>query len=292
MEFDLETSLELTKIIGSIIFDDLSSLLLHMFLGTVIGVLVAYLVYRLIKAKSWHNRSSNISKPKKVLFYLLRITFYLSIIGLSASIGLVIGSNKIVVKEVTKLVDEGVDYVKTNYFEDLDNVQELFSLADIVYSSGYEVNEFNHKIADVVVDQLVKEKKMSFLTGYLAKTQSGEFAKQLEELEKGMLIMGVAYGLKHIGAEELIEDGLLDEERIEKAFYAWLHTDEDASLGSMNEFMTTQICRQIKPLTFSIWLPAILITSLFILTNLIEIGIYYFRRRPQEEDIIDERAQL
>jgi len=121
---------------------------------------------------------------------------------------------------------------------------------------------------------MVKENQIGFLQAYLMKTQSGQFAEQLEELERGMLVLLVGLGLEQIGAEEL-----MDEERIDDAFYAWLHTDKDASLGSINTFLSKQIGNQLKPIVAGIWLPFLLISALFIIINAIELAIHYYRKK-------------
>jgi hypothetical protein len=287
INLDTQTTLELSKIIAQYLLQDISTLLVHLVIGIALGFLTSYLAYKLLKSKKWFKRVTD-SVPKKLSYLLLRITFYLGIIGTTSFIGLIMGSNKIIDKEITTLVDQGINYYKENYFKDMKSVEELFEVADLIYSSGYEVNEFNHKIAAAVVDQLVEEKELNFLHGYMLKTRSGDFTEQLEELERGMLLLIVGLGLEKIGAEELLE-----EDRLDKVFYSWLHSDQDASLGTVNHFVSSQIANQIKPIVIGIWLPFLLISLFFILFNIAETAIYFHSKKykkrleyPPSEEVI------
>ena len=114
MELDLKTSLQISKFIGGIVLDDFWTLLVHLLMGMLIGTVIAFLIYRLIKSKGWFKRTIA-SSTKRFFLWIFRASFYLSLIGLSSTIALVIGSNKIVQKEITNLVDEGLSYCQTNY---------------------------------------------------------------------------------------------------------------------------------------------------------------------------------
>jgi hypothetical protein len=237
MKFDLATSLELTKIIGSFLFDNIATLLIHLFVGIIIGTVIAYLILRLFKAKGWLKRTI-LSKTKRVLFYVLKVAFFLAFIGLSSSIALIIASNKIVKKEVTHIVDEGIDYCKVNYFNDFESVEEIFAFSDVIYSKGGEVNEMNPLVAETMVDEISKKQGLGFLGSYLLKGPENEMVAQLEEYERAIVLILVTMSLEKIGAGNLLEPDQIDE-----AFYAWLHSDSQDGLGSINTFMSTQMAQ-------------------------------------------------
>ena len=275
MEFDLQSSLQITKLIGGIIWDDIWILFLYLLGGLLIGTVLAIVLWRIIKIKQWFKREI-VSKPKRFFLGLFRLTFYLSTIGLSATIALVIGSNRIVEKEVTKLVDEGIDYCQSNYFSDFETIESAFALTDQIYAAGYDVNQANHKVSEAVVDMISEEYGLGFIGSYLFAAPKHEMVKEIEDWERQALALGITYGLEKIGAGDIVEP-----EDIDKAFYAWLNNDKGEGLGSMNTFMSKQICIQVKPLVFSIWLPFLIIFSLFVVANLVEVGIFYFRKNKR-----------
>lgn len=275
MKLDPQTTIELTKIIGGLLLDHLASLLLYLVIGFILGAFIAYLTFRWIRAKAWFKRTTQ-SSTKRTLLFLFRSAFYLSIIGLSSTIGLAIGSNRIVEKEVSHLVMESTDYCKTNFFNDYESVQSLFHISNAIYANGHQLNEINHKIAEAVANE-VSQKQGLGLFGFLLNASQSDMTKQIEELEIGFVTLLVATGLNKIGAEELIEP-----DQIDKAFYAWIHSDKESSLGSLNEFMSTQICRQVKPLVFSIWLPFIAFCTLFILANCFETAWYFYQQNKEK----------
>lgn len=281
MKLDTQASIELSKIIAKYLLQDITTLLEYLAGGTLIGILLVYVLYRIIKVKGWFKRNPE-SRLWKFLYFTLRSTFYLGILGVCSTVGLIIGSNKIVEKEVNTLVDEGIAYFQATYFDDFEFVEGVFELTELVYSSGYEVNDFNEQVAEVMADEVAKKYGLGFLGSYLLAGPKNEISTFLEDTERGMLMLAVGYGLEQIGAEEL-----MDEEQLDKTFYAWLHSDEDASLGSMNGFLSTQICSQIKPLLLGIWLPFLLIPLFFILLNSVELVVYFSKKKgthPQDKE--------
>ena len=273
MELDLQTSLQISKFIGGILLDDIWILLFHLIMGFLIGTVLAYLAYRLIKAKGWFKRTLS-SATKRFFLWIFRASFYLSIVGLSSTIALIIGSNKIVKKEIDTLVNEGISYCQDNYFNDFEAIEEAFAITDKVYAAGYDVNQANHKVSEAMVDMISEKYGLGFLGSYLMAAPKHEIVKEIEDWERQALAIGITYGLEKIGAGDIVEP-----EDIDKAFYAWLNNEKGEGLGSMNTFMSTQICKQVKPLVFSIWLPFILISLFFIFANLIEVAIFYFRKK-------------
>lgn len=272
MELDYQTSLQISKIVGRFLLDDIGILFIYLLSGMSIGIALAYLLYRFIKAKRLFKREPA-SKIRHISLYIFRTTFYLSVVGLSSTIGLVVGSNKIVDKEVTNLVDEGISYFKTNYFSNFTTLESAFQITDVVYSAGYDVNQANHKVSEAMVDMISEEYGLGFLGSYLLISPKNEMVEQLEEVEKAMVMFLVFHGLDHIGAGELIEP-----EDVDKAFYAWLNNDSSEGLGSMNSFLSTQIIVQLKPLVFGIWLPFVVLFSIFILANAVETGLFLYRK--------------
>jgi hypothetical protein len=271
MELDLKTSLQISKFIGGIVLDDFWTLLVHLLMGMLIGTVIAFLIYRLIKSKGWFKRTIA-SSTKRFFLWIFRASFYLSLIGLSSTIALVIGSNKIVQKEITNLVDEGLSYCQTNYFSNFENIESAFAITDQVYAAGYDVNQANHLLSEAMVDMISEKYGLGFLGSYLFASPKHEMVKEIEDLERQALALTISYGLEKIGAGDIIEP-----EDIDKAFYAWLNNDKGEGLGSMNTFLSTQICYQVKPLIFSIWLPFLIIFGLFIIANAIEVVLFYYR---------------
>ncbi|MFT5723504.1 MAG: hypothetical protein ACI9JN_000618 [Bacteroidia bacterium] len=280
MKFDLPFSTELIHIIMGILLDDLINLLLHLVTGMVIGIVISLLIYRLINAKGWFKRSYT-SRTRRIFLFTLRVSFYVAIVGLSSTIALVVGSNKIAKKEVNQLVDEGFEYCKINYFNDYEFIEEVFEVSDKLYSSGNNVNQINHEMAEAMVNDISEKYGLGFLGAYLLKSPESEMIEHLEDIEKGIIFLFVYKGLEQIGAGDLIEPDQLDE-----TFYSWLHSDGEQSFGSIHEFVSKQINNQVKPLIFSIWLPLLIINALLIGINIVELTLFFYRKRVK---IADER---
>ncbi len=278
MKLDLDASLQLTKIILGMILNELGFLLMHLAIGLLIGVVLAYFTRRIIRTKGWFKRDAK-SHSKRIILYILRSTFYLSIIGLSCTVALVIGSNKIVEKQVKLVVDESVEYCKTNYFNDYAFVEEIFQASDFLYAKGYDLNQANHKIAEMATDEIAKKYGLGFLGSFLLKSPKKDMVNQLEDLERGFVIILVSMGLEHIGAGDIVKA-----DQIDKAFYAWLQNDKSASLGSINSVISNQTSKLVKPIIFGIWSPFLFVCVLFILANLVEIAVFYYRKWQREKD--------
>ena len=273
MEFDLHYSSEIVKLILSVILDHAGTLLLHGFVGFMIGCIVAFVLYRVLRTRTCFKRVA-VTRGRKVLYFFIRSSFYLGIIGISCTIALIIGSNRIVKMEVDMLVEEGTAYIATNYFQDKDFLDNAFQVYDKLYSSGKKINEINHALAEGMATAVAEEYHLGFLGPYLLKSQVDQTVKQLEELEKGIILIFVAKALEQIQAEELIVP-----EKLDDAFYAWLHNEKDQEFTDINQVISHQIMRHLKPLVFSMWLPFIFINSILILITLIEVIVFQYRAK-------------
>ncbi len=280
MKLDLTSPLELTKIIGRILLDDLASLLLHLVAGILIGVVLVYFIYRLFKAKGWSRRPIQ-SSTKRILFHGSRVIFYLAIIGLSAVTSLIIGSQQIIKKEVALAVDKGIEYYNVHYFDDFKFIEEVFAFSGQVYAKGGELNKINHHIAEGIVDQISEKHGLGFLGSYILHNPKNDMIQQMEDLERGMLILFLSKSLEQIGAGDVIEPDKLD-----KAFYAWLHADSEANLGTINTFVSAQITEQLNPLVLSIWLPFLMVNLLVILIYLTELVVFLYRQDKQPNSAV------
>ena len=278
MKLDLEASIQISKIILGMILNELGFLLVHLVIGLLIGLVIAYSTRRLIKAKGWFKRDTK-SHSKRIFLYLLQSTFFLSIIGVSCTVALVIGSNKIVEKQVNLIVDESVEYIKANYFNDYAFVEEIFQASDFLYAKGYDLNQANHKIAEMAADEVAKKYGLGFLGSFLLKSPKKDMVNQVEDLERGFIIILVSKGLEHIGAGDIVKA-----DQIDKAFYAWLQNDRSASLGSINSVISNQTSKLVKPIIFGIWSPFLVVCVLVILANLVEIAVFYYRKWQREKD--------
>jgi len=271
MEFDLQYSSEIIRLIFSVLLDHAGTLLLHGFVGFMIGCILAFVLYRVLRARSWFKRV-HVSRSKKVLYFFIRSSFYLGIIGISCTTALIIGSNRIIEKEVDMLVKEGTDYMAANYFQDKEFLDNAFQVYDQLYASGKKINEINHALAEGMAIAVAEEYHLGFLGPYLLKSQVDQTVKQLEAIEKGIILIFVAKALEQIQAEELIEPEKLDE-----AFYTWLHNEKAQEFTDINQVISHQIMRYLKPMVLSLWSPFILINSILILITIIEVIVFQYR---------------
>ncbi|MBR9861231.1 VTT domain-containing protein [bacterium] len=285
MEFSFNSALDIGQIILSIILDHAGTLLLYAFLGFLIGALIAFILYRILRKQSWYKRTPS-SNRMKIAYGFIRFLFYLGIIGLSSTIALISASNKVVKKEVDEIVHIGTDYMTKEYFQDEDFLEQAFLIYDKLYSSGKELDEINHKLAEGMAVAVAEEYHLGFLAPYLLHSQIEATVKQLEAIEKGMVMIFVAKALEQIQADELIEPEDLDE-----AFYKWLHNEKQNEFTDINQVISHQIMRQLKPFIFGIWLPFILINSLLILITVVELIVYNYRtkRLQVERNEFDSR---
>ena len=185
---------------------------------------------------------------------------------------------------MTLAVDKGIAYCQDNYFKDPGSLESAFRLADIVYTQGSKINDVNHLVAETMTTMISEEHGLGFLGPYLLQGPESMIIQEIEKWEKEIVTFVVMLGLDKIDAAELVEP-----EEISKAFHTWLHSDTSEGLGSMNGFLCTQLCNQIKPLVFGMWLPFILIAAFFIIANLIEIAAHRYQKRKslQDKPLID-----
>jgi hypothetical protein len=271
MHIDIDT-LDLLKLIGGIVLNDILILLLYAFVGLFVGIGLAYFIRRLIQKKKWFNRP-NKSVVSKAIYYTLRICFHLAVISLPVIIALIIGTNNIVHKEVNLIVDESLQYCKENYFQDHQFIEETMEMSLMIYQSGEKVNEMNHHLADGMVNAISEKYGLGFLGKFLFKKSKKEMVQQLEGMEKAFLFIVVSRGLEQANLGDLIEPEQLDE-----AFYRWLHHKNDGNNESIESWISHQVTSLTRPLVFSIWLPFLLVSLFAILVNVMEC-IYFFRFR-------------
>jgi hypothetical protein len=198
----------------------------------------------------------------------------LGIVGLSSTIALISASNKVVKKEVDELVDISTEYLTKEYFQDEDFLENAFLIYDKLYNSGKDLDEINHKLAEGMAVTIAEEYHLGFLAPYLLHSQIEATVKQLEEIEKGIIMIFVAYALEQIQADELI-----DPEDIDEAFYKWLHNEKQNEFTDINQVLSYHIMQRLKPFVFGIWLPLIIINSILILITIIEVIVYKYRSK-------------
>ncbi len=272
MDFNISLNVVL-KFITHVLLGDVLTLGLHLLAGFGIGMILCFILWRIIKKRAWFKRNAD-ATYKKVLYFILRACFYLSVIGVSATIALNIGSNKIIKKEVDALVSESMDFCRANYFDDVAFIEDVFATGVTIYESGAKVNEMNHALADGMVEAVSKEYGLGFMGKFLFRNSKSELVHQIEGMEKAFIFFVVAEGLKQVGLGDAVEADQLD-----KAFYNWLHNEGGSGTDSVDAWISKQIQKQLKPLVFSIWLPFLIINILFILANVIEVIIYLRRNR-------------
>lgn len=94
MDLNFEISTEMMTRIGEVLMNHLFNLFVSLSLGLLIGVLITAGLFLLMRKTGWFNRKYQ-SGYTRMAVSMLQFLFYVSIIGLSATISLHIGSEKI-----------------------------------------------------------------------------------------------------------------------------------------------------------------------------------------------------
>lgn len=273
MDNDFEFSDELLALVGEVLMEHMFTLLFNVLIGFVLGSVVVVILFKVIRKSNWFKRSFD-SSIKRLLIGTLHLLFYVSIIGISCTISLHVGSVKIVKQEVTRGVDYGLKYCQENYFEDEELIQSVFDAAQLVMLSGEEVSDMNEVIAQGMVDAISEKYGLGFMGDFLFDGSKNEMVTQLEAVEKAIVFMAVSKSLEYIG-----QDDLIDADQLEDAFNEWIHSDYEKKYEDVNKVITTEIVTQVKPFIASIWLPFYLFNGFIVFLTLLESVIYYNKKR-------------
>lgn len=271
MEIDFEFSTEMMLLLGQVLMAHTLTLLLHALIGFVLGTVVVFILWRMIRKYGGFQRNFE-SSLTRVGVKILHVLFYGSIIAMSVTVSLHLGSVKIVDHEVQRGVDYGLKYCREVYFEDEELIQEVFDAAQTVYASGGEVSEMNEAIAQGMVDAISEKYGLGFMGDGLLGGAKSEMVTQLESIEKAIIFISVSKSLEYIGQDDLVEP-----DQLENAFNQWIHSDYEKTSQDVSSFIRIQIVDQIKPLITSIWLPFYLVSGFVMLLTVVEVGVYYWK---------------
>lgn len=216
------------------------------------GIILMFAIRYSIKSKGWSSRKHTKS-INNILYLAFKLSFYLSIIGLCCSISLIIGSKRIIKKEIDNVVNQSVEYIKKNYFKDSTSTEQIFAAVENILVLGSKLNESNHLMAEAITNEISTENGFGFLGPILLHKSKNNYIKQLEEIEKSIFTILVSYGLEKIRVDNAIPVNQLD-----KAFYAWLHNDYNSNTTSPNQYISEQLNQQIQPIIIGLWMPLLL----------------------------------
>ncbi|WP_306639757.1 hypothetical protein [Sanyastnella coralliicola] len=252
-----EITWEILKIIGEIVWNNLPTFMLWVFIGFIVGVVLGIVTVRYCRKKGVYSRPVT-KKIGKVLNFMYSPIMFLCVLFLSLTFFTYVGTKKVVRNEIHHGVDVSMNLLGEYLVEDDETRRLLYERANFILQSGAYVKELNHTMAEAAIEASSEAEGNGWLVTQFAKfVLVDDIEENLLEYEKGV---SYYFAMKTLDKAGVGESLMIEYETFEAAFDAWLEADFAADVQELEDTITDYCCGFINPYILGFFVPFLLFT--------------------------------